>query len=108
MTMEPFDTGFFLKETPEGNYRQLVDKKVPRQRRNYFSSLFDEIQQDYNTALAKYAADNVGVSPTTNPELTTFSDFLDTFDFDKKFFEKSPWARDDNYSACTPRTQYLF
>ena len=106
--MDFFDTDLFLADEPEGNYRQTVDKRVPRQRRKYFADLFDEIQQDYNTALAKYAADNPGVSPTKDPKLTTFSSFLDSFDFDNKFFDESPWGRDANYSALNPRTKYLF
>lgn len=104
----PFDTDFFLKELPEGNYQQTVERRVPRARRQRFTKLFSEIQRDYNTALARFAANNRGVSPTTRPELETFGGFLQNMSFDDKFFEKPPWERDDNYAAYNPRTQFMF
>ena len=104
----PFDTDFFLKELPEGNYQRTVEQRVPRQRQRHFATLFAEIQRDYNTALARFAAQNRGVSPTTKPELETFGGFLENMSFDDKFFEKPPWERDPNQSAYNPRTQFLF
>lgn len=104
----PFDTDFFLREFPEGNYQQTVERRVPKQRQRHFAKLFADVQRDYNTALSRFASQNRGVSPTTRPELETFGGFLENMSFDDKFFEKPPWERDPDYAAYNPRTLFQF
>ena len=103
-----YDTDFFLGQLPEGNYQQFVAGNLPQERRRHFRDMFSDIQKEYNKALAGFAAQNRGKSPTTKPELETFSNFLRSFSFDDKFYESAPWERDRNYDAFNPRTRFDF
>ena len=105
---QPFDTRFFLGEMPEGNYQQYVERTQKPERRRYFSTLFSDIQKEYNKALAGYAAGNPGRNPAADPGLTTFSDFLKNFSFEDRFFEQAPWDRDRNYRDYNPRTRFEY
>lgn len=107
MPFADFDTDFFLGELPEGNYQQFVERRLPQTRRKHFANMFADIQREYNKALAGFAASNRGVSPITQPELKTFSSFLERFPFEDKFFEQPPWVRQPGFMA-SPRTKYLF
>ena len=96
---------------PEGNYQQFVEKNRPTDQRRFFSTKFNDIQKEYNKALAGFAADNPAVSPTTNPKLDTFSNFLKNFDFDAKYFDASKSERGGpgwNEQDYAPRTKYRF
>ena len=106
--MPKFDTDFFLGELPEGNFQQFVQQRQPRQRQRHFSTMFADIQREYNKALVGFAAQNRGQSPTTQKGLDTFSNFMDQFDWDEKFYEAPPWERDSNYAAFNPRTMFRY
>ena len=105
-----FDTKFFLGEMPEANYQQFVDRSSqPRERKRFFSNRFTDIQKEYHKALAGFAAQNPGKSPTTNPKLETFSDFLNNFSFEDKFFENAPWDRNNqDMRDFAPATKYRY
>ena len=113
MTMQNeagFDTKFFLGEMPEANYQQFVERSSqPRERKRFFSNRFTDIQKEYHKSLAGFAAQNPGKSPTTNPKLETFSDFLNNFSFEDKFFENAPWQRNNqDMRDFAPATKYKY
>lgn len=106
--MPRFDTDFFLNELPEANFQQFIQRRLPQNRRRFYTDKFAEVQRHYLRALAGFAADNPGVSPINQPELNTFSKFLQGgYDFDDLFYD-TPRRERGGDSAFDARTRYLF
>ena len=103
-----FDPDFFIGELPEGYYQHAIERRQPRERRKRLSTMFSDIQRDYNKALVRFVAESGGQSPLSQPNLSTFRGFLDDFNLDEKYFEAAPEERYGSRQAFAPRTQFLF